>query len=85
MKIILNVGSMAFSDLIVLQALSALLEEHGPDAIISQTMISEASGVSWATTQRALYRLMRTGRLVGHFRRGVGYQYRIPDEQALHP
>lgn len=75
-------GSMAFSDYIILLTLTQLLDEGRDGAIISQEMISHASGVPLITTQRALKRLMRSGKIEGSFRIGIGYQYRVNSDNG---
>lgn len=70
-------GSMAFSDYIILQALERLITARKDGSIISQEMISHESGVPLITTQRALKRLMQAGKIEGKFTIGVGYRYRI--------
>ncbi len=74
----MKLGSMAFSDVVVLQTLERLISQHGPDKV-SQSMIADESGAALITVKRSLKRLMLTGCIVGEFTPGVGYSYRIAD------
>lgn len=72
---------MAYSDVVILDTLKELIAQREADAIITQGEISEASGASLRTTQRAIYRLTARGQLKGVRRIGVGNVYTIvPDE-----
>jgi hypothetical protein len=74
----MNVGSMAFSDAIILETLQRLIEAHGEDQVFTQERISEASGVCLITTKRALRRLVLSERLtVNEPTRNQGRRYRI--------
>ncbi len=76
----IHIGSMAYSDVVILRTLETLLQRHGPDSVISYQMIADESGASRNTTIRALKRLALAGKIEGrHTRRG--YCYRIPDAQ----
>jgi predicted transcriptional regulator len=74
----MNIGSMAYSDSQVLQTLNKLIEERQTGKI-SQSEISDASGVDLRTVKRALKRLKLTGLIMAEFTPGVGYSYRIAD------
>lgn len=72
---------MAFSDALIYLAIQELLETHGPEQVITQEMIESHSGISHRTTQRALKKLMVTGKLIGDCtHRRNGYRYRLPDD-----
>ena len=76
----INIGAMAYSDVVILDTLKDLIAQRGADAIITQGEISAASGASIATTQRALYRLMARGQIKGVRHIGVGNIYTIPQQ-----
>lgn len=69
---------MAYSDVIIYQALQELLTMFGSEAVISQHMIADHAGMPAITVQRALKRLMASGKIKGEFERGKGYRYTIP-------
>lgn len=73
------VGSMAYSDAIIQRVLFELIDQRGSNAVISQTLISEKSGVPLTTVQYALRRLIRQGHVISEFEPGVGRYYRRPD------
>jgi len=73
------VGSMAYSDILVQTALFELIDKLGSDAVISQSLISETSGIPLTTVQYALRRLIKSGHVISDFETGVGYRYRRPD------
>lgn len=70
-------SGMAYSDSIVHTVLTQLINQYGEDTVITQEMISEASGVPLRTCQRALKRLLEAGLIEGEFQYRVGYKYRI--------
>lgn len=74
----LKTGGMAYSDVIIYQALQELLTMFGSEAVISQHMIADHAGMPAITVQRALKRLMASGKIKGEFERGKGYRYTIP-------
>jgi hypothetical protein len=71
------VGAMAISDAVIYDTIRALQAEHGEDARISQSMIEAASGISIRTINRAVHRLIVTGKLEGYFDVGKGYRFRL--------
>lgn len=79
------VGGMAYSDLIVQGVLFQLIDQLGSNAIISQALISQRSGVPLTTVQYALRRLIKNGHVVSEFEPGVGHRYRRPDGSASSP
>jgi DNA-binding IclR family transcriptional regulator len=81
----MHTGSMAYSDAILLDTLERLLELHGPDALISQARLAEATGMCAKTVYRALHRLREAGEIEGDFTHGIGYRYRITARRALLP
>jgi predicted transcriptional regulator len=71
--------SMALSDRETYRTLTALIDKHGENAIITQAAIAEASGLSIRTVQYSLHRLKLTGKIAGHYTPRLGYRYRICD------
>ena len=72
-------AGMAYSDVIAFNTLCSLIEKFGINAVITQKMISQESGLPLSTTQYALRRLMSSNKIVGQFRAGVGYTYKVID------
>jgi hypothetical protein len=76
------VTSMAYSDREVFRALQNLIQQHGENAIISQSMVAEESGSPLVTVKKSLHRLETSGRIRREFTVGIGYKYRICDGRA---
>lgn len=79
-----GIGGMAYSDALVLTVLKTLIEENG-DGVISQSTISNRSGVPLSTTQLALRRLRRAQKIRAHFIIGIGYRYEVVEDVSSKP
>ena len=73
-----NVEGMAYSDVLILTVLKTLIEEKG-DAVISQSLISQRSGVPLSTCQLALRRLKHAKKIRADFQIGIGCKYEVLD------
>lgn len=73
-------GGMIYSDVFVLEAVKALLAQHGEAKNISYAMICTHSGAPRNTVIRALKRL-QAHRQLEAVTLEKGYSYRIPHEQ----